>query len=92
MRASTELRIGLRQAAGAGRAAPDRAGEREDRHPVRAIREPADRKRDEAIEQRRIEPADQAELPIGDMQRVLDRLRQDRDQLAVEEVEDINEG
>jgi hypothetical protein len=57
-----------------------------------AIGQPADRDRDEAIEEGEIEPADQPELAIGDLQRILDRLGENAEQLPVEEVEYIDEG
>ena len=76
-----QLRIVRRQAAGHRRRAPQRAGERQHPHSVGPVREPADGNGDEAIEQREIESADQPELAVGDMQAVLDRLGEDRQQL-----------
>ena len=73
------------------RAAPDRTGGGEDLHSAGTIGQPADRDCDEAIEEREIETGEQTELAVGNMQPVLDRLGEDRDELAIEEVQHIDE-
>src|SRR4029453_4657071 len=65
--------------------------QRQHANPVRAIRQPAHRNGNQTIEQREIQPADTSQLPVRDLQVVLDRLRQDRQQLTIQEVQDIDE-
>jgi hypothetical protein len=79
------------EAAGHRRHAPDPAGQGQHRDAVGAVGQPADRNGDEAVEHREIQAADQAQLAVGDVQRVLDRLGQDRHQLPVQEVQHIDE-
>ncbi len=85
-----KLRIVCREAAGDRRRAPQRAGHREDIDPVRPVGEPSDGNGDEAVEQREIQPADQAQLTVRHMKRILDRLGEDREQRPVEEIEDVD--
>src|SRR3546814_3055188 len=68
-----------------------RSGDRQHAHPVAAIGEPSDRHREDAVEQRKIEAAQQSELTVADPKVVLDRLRQDRQQLPVEEIQHVDE-
>ncbi len=67
------------------------AGERENLHAVCVVGQPADRNGDQAIEEREVQAADQAQLAVGNLEGVLDRLGEDREELAVEEVQDIDE-
>src|SRR6185312_3932562 len=55
-----ELRIAYRQAAAGGRNAPDRAGDGQYVDSVGLVGNPTDRNGDEAVEEREIEPADEA--------------------------------
>ena len=61
------------------------------RHAVGSVGEPAHGDRDEAVEEGEIQPADQPELSVGDVERVLDRLGEDRQELPIEEVQHIDE-
>ncbi len=62
-----------------------------DADPVGPVGQPADGNGDEAVEQCEVEAADQAELAVGDVQSVLDRLGEDRQQLPIQEVQDVDE-
>ena len=86
-----ELRIVGGHAAGDGRPAPQGAGERQHLHAIGPVGQPAHRDRDHAVEQREIEPADQAELAVAEAELVPDRLGQDRQQLPVQEIQHVDE-
>ena len=86
-----ELRIVGGQAARHRGAAPDRARERQHPDSVGLVRDPADRNCDEAIEEREIESADQAELAVGDMEAVLNGFCENRQELPVQEIQHIDE-
>ena len=86
-----QLRIARRHAAGHRRRAPQRAGDCQHAHAVDAIGQPADGNREHAIEEREVQSADQPELPVGDAEIVLDRLRENRQELSIQEVDHIDE-
>lgn len=86
-----KLGVGHGKAAGHRRTAPDRAGERQHPDPVGLVGDPAHGNGDEGIEYPEIEPADQAELAVGDVQAVLYRFGEDREELPVEEIQHIDE-
>ena len=45
----------------------------------------------QAVEEREIQPADQPQLAVGDAEFVLDRLRENRQQLPIQEVQHVDE-
>ena len=81
----------LGEAAGGGEQAPqaDRPGD--DRDPAAAVGEPGDRDGEARIEEREGDPAHQPELLVAQPELRLDRHREDADDLAVDEVEDVGE-
>jgi hypothetical protein len=85
-----QLAVVRRHPASSGRSAPDGTGGGQDLDATGAVGQPAHRDGDEAVEQREIEACEQPELPVGDAQAILDRLGQDRDELAVQKVEHID--
>src|SRR6185312_10886381 len=70
---------------------PERAGESEHTDAIGPVRKPCDRNRDETVEQREVQAADAPELPIGNLQLILDWFRQDRQQLPIQEIEYVDE-
>src|SRR6185437_5845434 len=87
---SDELRITDGQPATGGGGAPDRAGYRQHVDSVGPVGEPADGNGNEAVKEGEIESADEAELPVRDVQSVLDGLGQDGEQGAIEKIEDVD--
>ena len=81
----------LRQAAGRGEGAPKSDRNGDDVDPALAVGEPCDRDGQAAVEQSEGDPAHQAQLRIAELEFRLDRHRQDADDLAVDEVEDVSE-
>ena len=85
-----ELAVGLDEAAGGGEQAPDRDRGGDDVDPALAIGEPGDRQSDRRVEDSEGN-SEVAERAVAEPKLRLDRYRQDSDDLAVDEVEDVGE-
>ncbi len=76
-----ELRISRRETAGHRRRAPQCASEGQHAHAVGPVCEPRDGDRDQTVKQREIQAADAPQLAVGDVELILNRLGEDRQQL-----------
>ena len=86
-----ELPISRRKAAERGEAAPD--GERggDDPAPAGAVGQIGERNAEHGIEKSECKAADRAELGVGQPEVGLDRLRENAEDLPIEEIEDVGE-
>ncbi len=85
-----QLGEALGRAAQHGEAAPGHQGGGDDPGPIAVFRLARDGDAQHAVEDGEGEARHHADLPVGQMQVVLDRLGQDGDHLAVEEIDHID--
>ena len=78
------------QTAHHGHQAPDREGYHDDHHPAGLLRNARNRNAQRRVEGRKGEPAEQAHLPVFQLERVADRIGQDAEDRPVDEIEDID--
>jgi hypothetical protein len=74
-----------------GEQAPQTCCRSDDPRPIARLGKARDRNTEHGIEKREGEPRHHAKLPVGKVQLILDRLGEDRDDLPVEEIEDIDD-
>nr|WP_286774377.1 hypothetical protein [Sphingomonas sp. 66-10] len=86
-----QLGVIARDAACGGEPRPDDHRDRDDRYAMPPFGEPRDGQPEHRIEDREGEPAEQAELGIAQLHVDLDRLADDRDHRAIEDVERIGQ-
>jgi len=86
-----QLRVVDGESAGHGRSTPQRARNGQNLRPARPVGNPSNRNRDEAVEHCEVEAAEKTKLAVADVQRVLDGLGENRDQLPIEEIQHVDE-
>ena len=80
-----------REAAGHGADAPETGRNGNDRDPVGLFRQARNGQAQHRVEQRKGHPGQGSQLPVRQTEIELDRLRQNVDDLAIQEVEHIND-
>jgi hypothetical protein len=86
-----ELREALRQPGDRRHRAPQRGAGRDHAAPHAAVGEARDRDAGEGVEHREGPAGEEAHRGVGDAEVALDGLQQDREDLAVDEVEDVDD-
>src|SRR4030095_13212741 len=86
-----ELRESPREPRRRRHGAPDREPDGDDGPARAAIREPRDRDAGRGVEERERDPREEAHRGVADPEILLDRLEQNREDLPVDEVEDVDD-